>query len=219
MDKKHYEKSKNISYSCQEHKSLRMLFSSFGFESPILCKKFENVIPCDELLKNKTCWILPYAGYDSDRLFEKEKMCLVNYGFFDDKIIYIKDKSDALSIPDYIYVPGGDPYKLIKRLREINIISNIVDNVRNNGTVYIGVSAGADIAAKSIEYVLQLEDNNEITDGNYNALGLINESIVCHYDQRSMMTLKACRDVCKNEIMTINNDQLLMYTDGNWSNL
>lgn len=219
MDKKHYEKPKNISYSCQEHKSLRMLFSSFGFESPILCEKFENVIPCDELLKNKTCWILPYAGYDSDRLFEKEKMCLVNYGFFDDKILYIKDKSDTLSIPDYIYVPGGDPYKLIKRLREINIISNIVDSVRNNGTVYIGVSAGADIAAESIEYVLQLEDNNEITDKNYNALGLINESIVCHYDQRSMMTLKACRDVCKNEILTINNDQLLMYTDGNWSYL
>ena len=54
-------------------RSLKMIFSSFGFNSPILSEKFAKVIPQDESLQEKTCFVIPYAGFNTDKTFEREK--------------------------------------------------------------------------------------------------------------------------------------------------
>ena len=202
----------------QNTKPLKMLFSSFGFNSPVLSEKFAKVIPQDDSLHEKTCLVIPYAGFDTEKTFEREKQGLVNFGFNPNKIVFVRSRFDiAHCFPDYIYVPGGDPFKLLNAIRENEILHDITECVRDKRVVYIGVSAGADIATESIEYVMQLEDNNVIKDTRFSSLGLITESILCHYDHYSYSILKACEEVSGRSVMTIKDDQLLMFEDGKWS--
>ena len=197
---------------------LKLIFSSFGFNSPVLKEKFAKVISQDESLQVKTCLVIPYAGFDEEKTFEREKQGLVNFGFNPDKIVFVKSRFDIVHcFPDYIYVPGGDPFKLLNAVRENEILYDIAECVRDKRAVYIGVSAGADIATESIEYVMQLEDNNVIKDKRFGSLGLIAESMLCHYDHYSYSTLKACEEVSGKTVMTIKDDELLMFEDGNWS--
>ena len=195
----------------------KLLLSSFGFSSPIVREKFAKEILRDDSLREKTCYVIPYAGFDVEKTFEREKAGLVEFGFRSDMIKFVRSSADIISeSPDFIYVPGGNPFKLLQSIKEMNLVEEIVDCVENRGTIYIGVSAGADIVAKDITYVLQLEDNNEIIDGDYKALGLIPESVLCHYDHRSFSTLKACQEVSGDTIITINDAQLLKYENGLW---
>lgn len=196
----------------------KLIFTSFGFNSPVLKEKFAKVIPRDESLQEKTCLVVPYAGFDAEKTFEREKQGLVDFGFNPEKIELVRNSFDiAFRFPDYIYVPGGDPFKLLNAIRENEILHDIAECVRDKRAVYIGVSAGADIATESIEYVMQLEDNNVIKDKRFGALGLITESILCHYDHYSYSTLKACEEVSGRSVITIKDDQLLMFEDGKWS--
>ena len=196
---------------------LKMIFSSFGFNSPIFKEKFAKVIPQDESLQKKTCLVIPYAGFDTEKTFEREKRGLIEFGFSPDKIKFVRNRLDITAeSPDFIYVPGGNPFKLLRSIKEMNLANAIIDCVQNKGATYIGVSAGADIVAKDIAYVLQLEDNNEIINGDYKALGLILEGVLCHYDHYSFATLKACQEVSDGSIITINDDQLLKYENGSF---
>lgn len=194
-----------------------MMFSSFGFNSPILREKFAHVIPQDESLQKKTCFVIPYAGFNADKTFEREKQGLVSFGFNPDKIVYVKNRVDiAHQFPDYIYVPGGNPFKLLNTIKELEIFQDIIDCVRDKHSVYIGVSAGADITTQSIEYVTQLEDNNEINDKDFKALGLISRCLLCHYDHYTYATLKVCQEVSGNFAMPINDTQLLIFENYKW---
>lgn len=201
-----------------EKQCLKLLFSSFGFNSPVLREKFAKVIPQDESLQEKTCLVIPYAGFDAEKTFEREKQGLVEFGFNPDKIGIIGEHCDvSFQCPDYIYVPGGDPFKLLRAIRENGSLQDIIEYVCDKGTMYIGVSAGADIATENIKYVTQLEDNNVIDDKQFGALGLITESVLCHYDHYSYSTLKACIEVGGRAVVTINDDQLVIFENGKWS--
>ncbi|MBQ6885227.1 MAG: Type 1 glutamine amidotransferase-like domain-containing protein [Clostridia bacterium] len=193
----------------------KMLFASYGFESPIMQEKFLKEIIKDELY-NKSCLVLPYAAPNAEKAFDAERRDLVAFGFSESKIKLVRCKDDILNTnPDYIYVPGGNTFKLLKYLKDNVLIDCIVDCVKNKHTVYIGISAGADIACENIEYVVQLEDNNVIND-NFDALGLIPVALLCHYDYYSYAKLKACEQKSNKSIITINNDQLLVYENKNW---
>ena len=178
-------------------------------------EKFAKVIPQDESLQEKTCLVIPYAGFDAEKTFEREKQGLVDFGFNPEKIELVRNSFDiAFRFPDYIYVPSGDPFKLLNAVRENKILHDIIECVMDKHAVYVGVSAGADIATENIEYVMQLEDNNVIRDNRFGALGLITESILCHYERYSYSTLRACEQISGRSVMTIKDEQLLMFENG-----
>lgn len=194
-----------------------LLLSSFGFNSPILRETFAQVIPQDGL-REKTCLVIPYAGFDAEKTFLREKQGLIAFGFHPERIKWAKSgEMLAASSPDYLYVPGGDPFKLLRAIREAGMVEAIRACVKNRGTTYIGVSAGADIVTNDMRYVTLLEDNNEIHDDRYDALGLIDESVLCHYDHYTYATLRACQEVSRHRIVTINDDQVVQFRNGIWS--
>lgn len=195
-------------------KHVRLLLSSFGFNTPVMREKLDSALFIKSQRWHKRVLILPYAGFDVAKTFEREKAGLVEFGFTPDMIVFAQDKKDFLLPPDYIYVPGGDPFKLLKSLRELDLISDVISCVTRRNAVYIGVSAGADIAAANIEYVTLLEDNNHIDDGDFSALGLIPEIPLCHYDHRSFLTLEKCGEISGRRVITINDDQLVRHYDG-----
>lgn len=194
--------------------SAKMFFSSYGFTSPLVRRKFALVIPNGELLTGKTCVIIPYAGYDCEKTVEIERQGLIEFGFTPESI-YAVDEILNLELfsPDYIYVPGGDPFKLLAQSRHLT--SRIREWIMLGKALFIGVSAGAYFSTNNIEYITQVEDNNWLKD-DFNALGLISENILCHYDHYSYSILKVCEEVGGRPIMTINDTQLLMYEDGDW---
>ena len=175
--------AKRASEEIHSSRPTEMIFSSFGFRSPIISEKYANVIPQDKSIKEKTCLIIPFAGFNFERTAELEKEGLVNFGFAPDNVIAFSD--DVLSAPmfifDYIYVPGGDPFKLLSEIKKRSLRSEIRHRVLTYKTAYIGVSSGAYVASNNIEYVKQLEDDNW-GENDYEALGLVPNPIICHKD-------------------------------------
>jgi dipeptidase E len=201
----------------QEALPLRCLFSSFGFNSPVLSEKFARVIPQDDALRRATCLVIPYAGFHTERTFEREKQGLTAFGFSPENVIFVQHREDVeYGFPDYIYVPGGDPFKLLREMRERELLHAVKQCVTEKRAVYIGVSAGASVATRSIEHVMQVEDNNEIHNGLFGAMHLVNEGLLCHYDHYSHATLRACETVYGAPMKTVNDDQLLMLENGVW---
>ncbi len=197
-------------------KPLHLLLSSYGIESPIIREKLKKIIPQEDL-ESKQCFVIPYAAKNAEKAFEIAKKELVQFGFCEDYIRFVKSSDDlALWFPDYIYVPGGDPFKLLKSIKDLNLFSPLIECVKDKRATYIGVSAGADIATKNIEYVMQFEDNNVISDNDFMALGLIEEGVLCHYDHRSFSTLKACKEISGTQFLTLNDDQIIEYKDNKW---
>ena len=197
---------------------VKMLFSSFGFRSPVMREKYAKVIKQDETLQKKSCLIIPFAGFNVERTFDAEKDGLIEFGF-DSSMISVLDKDHMpFYAPDYIYVPGGDPFKLLSSIREYALKSEVRLRVLTNKTFYIGVSAGAYVACHDIEYVKQLEDDNVLQE-DYSALGLIKKCIVCHSDHYSYSQIKSCESVSGIEAITIRDDQLVYYQEGKWDYL
>ncbi|MBR6509005.1 MAG: Type 1 glutamine amidotransferase-like domain-containing protein [Clostridia bacterium] len=202
----------------QNKQSVHMLFASWGFDSPLMRTKFSRIIPQNDSLFEKTCFILPYAGFDFEATYKQEKEYLVEFGFDPDKINMVDCNFNSTSkAPDYIYVPGGDPFKLLKTLIDMDMLDVIKKCIFEKGTVYIGISAGAYLASKSIDYVTQLEDNNIITNNIFDSLGLIKECLICHYEHYSYTTLKICEEIIGTVSMAIRDDQLLMWENEKWS--
>lgn len=194
---------------------VKLIFSSFGFNKPIPAEKFALVIDCGQL-QSKTCFVIPYAGFNVTKTYEREKTGLVNFGFSPEKIFMLEREEQILErTPDYIYVPGGDPFKLLNFINSLGLRDVIQDCVLNRGTVYIGVSAGADVATEDIEYVLELEDNNH-GQKSFSALNLIPEAILCHADHYLYATLRACREAAEKEVLTVRDDQVILYENGSW---
>lgn len=201
---------------CYEQEgNVKLIFSSFGFQKPIPAEKFALVIDQAEL-REKTCCVIPYAGFNVEKTYDREKAGLVQFGFSSEKIFMLEREEQILeSTPDYIYVPGGDPFKLLSFVNSLGLRNVIQDCVLNRGTVYIGVSAGADLATEDIEYVLELEENHH-GQKSFSALNLIPEGVLCHSDHYLYATLKACREIAEKEFLTIRDDQVILYENGDW---
>lgn len=195
---------------------VKMLFSSFGIDAPMMKSKFAQVIPSGEALADKTCVIIPYAGFDLKRTGEKEKQGLIEFGFKSENIDIVNELGMmGYEFPDYIYVPGGDPFKLLSMVKKNRLLQDIVDCVMNKHSVYIGVSAGASLATQNIEYVTLLEDNNVLED-DFDSMGLVTKNIFCHYDHYSYSVLKECEEFGKRPVMTLKDNDLLVFENGEW---
>ena len=205
--------SNKISDSVRCSRPVKMMFSSFGFRSPVMREKYAKVIKQGGALKEKSCMIIPFAGFNVERTFDAEKDGLIEFGFDPSMISVLGKDHIPFYVPDYIYVPGGDPFKLLSKIKEYVLRSEVRLRVLTYKTVYIGVSAGAYVACPDIEYVKQLEDDNVMHE-DYSALGLIQNCIVCHSDHYSYSRIKSCEKVSGKKVITIRDDQLVYCQNG-----
>lgn len=181
-----------------------LILTSFGFESPILCRKLREYVKTEE----KNVLVIPFAGRSSDECFKAEKNFLISYGFHPDKIHYVSALED-LKKADYIYVPGGSTFKLLSEVQRLGLCEKIRELIEG-GAVYIGSSAGAELSCCDLQYVSVLEDDNfGIID--FDGLGMVEDIIIPHSDQVPVSVKMRCRAFGR-QLICIPNDGAAIYS-------
>ncbi|MFO8077806.1 MAG: dipeptidase PepE [Thermoplasmatota archaeon] len=102
--------------------------------------------------KNKVLFI-PYArpgGISHEEYTSTAKKRFKKMGFELTSITEINDAKNAIDSTDAIFIGGGNTFVLISMLYKNNLIEPI-RKVVSNGTLYIGTSAGSNVACRSVK--------------------------------------------------------------------
>lgn len=130
----------------------RYIFASLGFRNEIIREQLQ-----EKLDTSKRVLIIPCAASNEELTAKVEKEALCKSRFEQSKI-YAFDKTKPNMYPgifcDYIYVPGGNQYKLLSEIREYEIDKKIILPCLKKGAAYIGISAGAYVATEDMRYCI-----------------------------------------------------------------
>ena len=131
--------------------------------------------------------------------FTRQNIYVFNY--------YDSEKYTNLNI-DAIYISGGNTFRTLERLKNCEFDKAIIKYV-NCGVTYIGGSAGAHIATKDIEHVLQFDDNTTgITD--FIGLGLFDGILFCHYTSERKEAYEKTLLTSKYKIYVLSDDDSIV---------
>lgn len=190
-----------------------ILLSSYGLCSPIIADKAREYINPD----NMKVLVIPFAGFNNESAAAREiNFGLLPFGFSIDNIYVVDIGSPELyrNIQvDMIYVPGGNPFKLLSETQKCSLKDWIL-NLVSNGAIYFGISSGADYACENISY-LRLVEDCDFEMENYDGLGLLKEKVLCHVDQRDMATLQKVKDFDDRKTIFLRNDELYVIKEEN----
>ena len=115
---------------------------------------------------------VPFALEDREAYTEKVRERLGRMGF---QVSQVKTARDLDS--EAIFVGGGNTWRLLKTLQEMNMLDEIRRRVRA-GTPYIGSSAGSNIAAPTIKTT---NDMPIVEPKSFEALALVTYQLNPHY--------------------------------------
>ena len=125
----------------------------------------------------KTLLFVPYALHDHDAY---EKLITNNnlHGGYQIQGIHRSgDPKQAIRQADGIYVGGGNTFRLLKSLYDLDLLDVIRDRV-GEGTPYLGISAGTNVACPTM---MTTNDMPICMPPSFDALGLIQFQINAHY--------------------------------------
>ncbi len=184
-----------------------ILLSSYGLCYPIIARKAKKYINPE----NMKVLLIPFAGFNNEKTAAREiNEGLIPFGFSIENI-YVLDAEKPNVYNDMhfdmVYVPGGNPFKLLSQAQLCNLNPFVVNLIRN-GAIYFGISSGADYAGEDLEYLKLASEDCNIALENYNGLGIVNEKILCHVDQRDFGTLQKIKDCDDRKAIFLRNDEL-----------
>lgn len=119
----------------------------------------------------------------------------------------MKNAEDLLKKADYIYVTEGNTFAILANLR--NVDRPFDEKIREavlNGATYIGASAGAAIAGKTVKHVLEFDQNYKRL-VNLDGLNLVEGIIFPHMDKEQ---LKAYEAVYSEQLYCIPENEILV---------
>ena len=189
---------------------MNIILSSKVFGDDIATKKLKDVINKNFnelriLLIATPC--LPYGP-------EKYLNELLECGFNNENII-VFDYNDATNYKnldiDLVYVTGGNTFTGLKLIKECGFDKEIVNYINKN-IIYLGRSAGSHLITKNIEHILEF-DSNDVGLCDYNALGILDGILICHYDNTREDSYKRLLKNGKYNVYTLTNQEILHITD------
>jgi dipeptidase E len=136
----------------------------------------------EEEIKNflghtKTVLFFPFALYDRDAYAAKAKERFMAMGYSLESVHGANNPQQAVKKADAFFIGGGNTFRLLKALQDIGLIEPIRHKV-NNGTPYIGSSAGSNVAGPTIKTT---KDMPIVQPRSFDALGLVPFQISPHY--------------------------------------
>ena len=120
---------------------------------------------------------LPFALHDQDAYAERvrKRFALIDYAV--DSLHEAADPIAAVGCAQAIFIGGGNTFRLLNRLYELNLLGPIRERVAA-GVPYLGSSAGSNVAGPTIKTT---NDMPIIQPPSFDSLGLVSFQINPHY--------------------------------------
>jgi len=165
----------------------------------------------------KTIVFVPYArpsGISHDDYTEVAKKAFAKIGINVVGLHTYKNPSEAIENAEGIFTGGGNTFVLANQLHKNNLIAPL-KNAVNNGTPYLGTSAGSNICGLTIKTT---NDMPIVYPPSFNALGLVPFNINPHYlDPDTNSThMGETRETRIKEFHCYNTQPVVGLREGSW---
>ena len=125
----------------------------------------------------KSVLFFPYALFDRDGYAAKAKARFQAMGYSLDSAYANKNPKTTIRDAGAIFIGGGNTFRLLKALQDLELIEPIRRKVRT-GVPYIGSSAGSNVAGPTIKTT---KDMPIVRPRSFNSLGLVPFQISPHF--------------------------------------
>lgn len=125
----------------------------------------------------KRVLFVPYALYDRDAYASSARERFQQMGYDLASIHAAPDRRQAINDTDAIFIGGGNTFRLLKCLYDLDLLETIRLRVEG-GMPYVGSSAGSNVAAPTIKTT---NDMPIVEPPSFSALGLVPFQINPHY--------------------------------------
>jgi len=125
----------------------------------------------------KTVLFFPFALHDRDGYAAKASARFAEMGYTMTSAHSARDPFQAIADTDAIFIGGGNTFRLLKALQDLEFIEPIRRRVRQ-GAPYIGSSAGANVAGPTIKTT---KDMPIVQPRSFDSLGLVPFQISPHF--------------------------------------
>jgi dipeptidase E len=125
----------------------------------------------------KTVLFFPFALADHDGYAAKAAARFASMGFALTSAHNVADPAKAIRETDAIFIGGGNTFRLLKALQDLEVIDLIRERIANRGA-YIGSSAGSNVAGPTIKTT---NDMPIVQPQSFNALRLVPFQLNPHF--------------------------------------
>ena len=133
--------------------------------------------------------------------FSKENIYVFNY--------FSPAEFDVNTHIDVIYISGGNTFGTLKRIKESRAEKVILDCL-SRGAMYIGGSAGAHIASRSIQHVAKYDvDTYGLTD--FSGLCLFDGILICHYSDLREKDYRTLIEAGEQKIIKLRDQDFMVF--------
>lgn len=191
---------------------MTLYLTSTGLENEYVAERFKNILLKKDI--NLTSFlVISVQDNDSDAFYlQKTKDELNKIGAVDIEVFALGDKPFTPTKEyDVIYVCGGNTFVYLDRIKKTGLDKFIVDSVRHDRSIYIGVSAGSIVAGPDISIASwgSEGDSNNIGLKDLSGLGLMNIVVSPHYRDELKSELDEFRNICGYQVYELTDDQAL----------
>lgn len=164
-----------------------------GLENKFIQQHFKKILQPREI---KTLSVLVVSEQSSslDVGYLNKTISELNTAGFTDITIFKLNSEHFIADKNYdvIYVCGGNTFVYLDRIRKSGLDKFIIDSVRNNKSIYVGVSAGSIIVGPSIKTasIGSEGDLNEINLKLLLGLQLVDFLIFPHFTNKDLTNIK-----------------------------
>jgi dipeptidase E len=125
----------------------------------------------------KRILFFPFALHDRDGYAAKVKARFAEIGYSVESAHNAQNPSEVVAEADAIFIGGGNTFRLLKALQDLDLIEPIRRKV-SSGAPYIGSSAGSNVAGPTIKTT---KDMPIMQPRSFDSLGLVPFQISPHY--------------------------------------
>jgi dipeptidase E len=125
----------------------------------------------------KKILFFPFALHDRDTYAAKAKARFAAMGYSVKAVHAVPDAREAIDQTDAIFVGGGNTFRLLKALQDLDLLDPIRRKVKD-GAPYIGASAGSNVAGPTIKTT---KDMPIVQPRSFDSLGLVPFQISPHF--------------------------------------
>ena len=125
----------------------------------------------------KSILFFPFALFDRDDYAAKAKARFAAMGYALESARAVKNPPKAINETDAIFIGGGNTFRLLKSLQDLDLLEPIRRKVKS-GAPYIGSSAGSNVAGPTIRTT---KDMPIVQPRSFDSLGLVPFQISPHF--------------------------------------